>query len=341
MKKQLIYLTAACAIAGFAVSCNSDDPTDASEKHVYTEGDYAPYLRTNTAATVALSLNFPLANIDESIEIDLKDYASYFHENMSMTVDEVLAAYDNGEVVFYNIAVTKGRWDQTAPTCGTSGWYYTSAGVVTDDASAAKAKVVLDRSNHKIICSMINEPDAGTVIAINVGFAIDNGSDYDDYVRFNPTLTVTDPGKVITSINLDSTVDYDSDVISFDDFAEDIEFSTGFDIDDFCEGVDDSEAWSLYMEDQSNNNEWLRGYSSTAGSSLSYWLDTDLKPCSWTGSYPTNYLFIETWGTDDRGVYVGLAPGIPAGTSQLVRFVYVYNADESRNVEFIVTVNAE
>jgi len=43
MKKAYIYIVG--VLLGFTgVSCNSDDPMDATEKHVYTEGE-APYLR--------------------------------------------------------------------------------------------------------------------------------------------------------------------------------------------------------------------------------------------------------------------------------------------------------
>lgn len=342
MKKIYTYLVTACLALGFT-ACNSDDPTEASSKHVYA-ADEAPYLRTNLNANVAVNLEFPLANIDEPQEISLKDYASYFHQNLDMTVDETLAAFDSGDVVFYNINATGGCWNLTEPNAGSTGWNYNALGVA--DASNAVASVTLDRSAKKLVVKMFNSPSAGTIVTSNLGFAIKNGKDFDDYVRFSITMTVTDPGKVITSLNLDSSVGYDCKVISFDDFAEDIEFSMGMTIDDFCEMADNTSEVTLYMED-ATTSEWLTEYESmregTTGGVQGYWLDSNLLPTTWSGSgYPDNLFFIESYGVDDRGVYIGLAAsGVAAGTSKVVRFVYVLNSDPTRNVEFIVSVNVE
>lgn len=325
-------------------SCNSDDPDKATSKHDYAKGDFAPYLRTNAAASAGMSMQFPLASIEEPQYIYLKDYAKLFHENLNMTVDEAMNAYDNGDIVLYNIAVARGRWDLTAPTCGDNGWYYTNASQVTDNPSEAVAKVEFDRKDEKLIVSMINEPNAGTVLSLNLGFAIDNGHNFDNYIRLNPSIVVTDPGKVITSINLDGSVGYDYKAISYDEFAEDIEYSMQMSIDDFCEMVDDASQIIMLMEDATGN--WLWDYADmsvgTTNGAQGYWLDANYLPCYWDGAgWDANTFNIESYGADDRAVYPMLSStGAPAG-SYLLRWVFVLVEDNSRNVEFIVTINVE
>ncbi len=96
----------ASMLAFAGVSCNSDDPSDASTKHVYAEGE-APYLRTNAAATTALEMDFQMVKIDQPQYIYLKDYAPIFHKNLNMTVDEAIAAIENGTAVFANIKTSR------------------------------------------------------------------------------------------------------------------------------------------------------------------------------------------------------------------------------------------
>ena len=347
MKKILIYtFLGSCLVLGMS-SCNSDNPNDATSKHDYSEDIYAPYLRTNAAATASMALQFPLASIDEPQEINLKDYARLFHDNLGMTVDEAMNEYDNGNVVLYNIALSKGRWDLTAPTCGTAGWYYTNASAITADPSAASVKVEFDRDKKKFVITMVNEPAAGTVLNLNLGFAIKNGGkDFDRYVRFNPSMVVTDPGKVITSLNYKGSEPYSSDEIdlSYDDFKEDIEYAMQMSIDEFCELVDDPDVIALLMEDSEGNWMWdyfEMSHNNSTGGAQGYWLDANYRPCYWDGSgWDANTFFIESYGSE-RGMLIGLsATGAPAG-SYLLRWVYVLLEDNSRNVEFIVTINVE
>ncbi len=74
MKKLYIYVVAAI-LSFVGVSCNSDEPADATSKHEYAEGE-APYLRTNAAATITEYKVFNVHTIDEPPYIYLKDYAS-------------------------------------------------------------------------------------------------------------------------------------------------------------------------------------------------------------------------------------------------------------------------
>ena len=72
MKKNLLYALVACLAFTFA-AC-SDDPLDATSKHVYGP-DENPYLKTNTAATISTSQEIPVQRIDVPQEIKLADYA--------------------------------------------------------------------------------------------------------------------------------------------------------------------------------------------------------------------------------------------------------------------------
>ena len=46
---------------------------------------------------------------------------------------------------------------------------------------------------------MLETAPVGTAISINVGFAINNGANLDDYVRFAFDVTVTDPGRIVVA----------------------------------------------------------------------------------------------------------------------------------------------
>ena len=116
MKKNILYVCMACLALSFT-AC-SDDPNDAVEKHVYTESE-APYLRIDASANITYNAEFREGHI-APISISLKNYAEKIQEKLGMTVDDMLAAVDNGRVVFYNINTAKTVWDKTAPTVGTS-----------------------------------------------------------------------------------------------------------------------------------------------------------------------------------------------------------------------------
>lgn len=335
MKKHIIFALALTAMMGFT-ACNSDDPMDATSKHVYGENE-APYLRTNTQATASYSLQFALASIDEPQYIDLKQCATIFHRNLNMTLDEALNALDNGTVVMYNILPSRGCWDLTPPNCGTSGWNYSKYGIAGDPADAM-ASVELDRESKKLVVKMFGDPAAGDLLSMNIGFAKPNGKDFDEYCRVAIDLVVTDPGTVVTTVTLPASGGYASDKISFDEFKDDIEYSMKMTIDRFCEIADDPDVMALTMEDSDGN--WLTGYGYTAGSALSYWLGSDFKPTGWDGAgWPNNTFFIETYAADDRGVWIGTSAANNVAGSYPIRFNYSLVDDPDTFVEFVVTVN--
>lgn len=74
-------------------------------------------------------------------------------------------------------------WNRTAPTKGTNGWYYNTAGGVCDAASGI-ASIELDATKKELVLNVLETASVGTIMSINVGFAINNGADFDDYIRF-------------------------------------------------------------------------------------------------------------------------------------------------------------
>ena len=90
-----------------------------------------------------------------------------FHTYLGMTVDETLAALSNGSVVFYPINISKNCWNRTAPTKGTNGWYYNTAGGVCDAASGI-ASIELDATKKELVLNVLETASVGTAISINV-----------------------------------------------------------------------------------------------------------------------------------------------------------------------------
>ena len=234
MKKNFIYALIACFTLSLA-AC-STDPEDATSKHVYGENEN-PYLKTNADAVVSTKAEFPISRL-EAKTVKLTDYAEKFHTYLGMTVDETLAALSNGSVVFYPINISKNCWNRTAPTKGTNGWYYNTAGGVCDAASGI-ASIELDATKKELVLNVLETAPVGTIMSINVGFAINNGADFDDYIRFSFDVTVTDPSKIVISGTL-AAGDYAGFSINFADYADAIEPCIGLSVDEFSKQVKNS-----------------------------------------------------------------------------------------------------
>ena len=95
MKKIFLYTMLACMAVSFG-SC-SDDPMDATEKHVYGENEN-PYLRTDASATIAYTAEFRKGHV-EAKTIRLSDYAETIQTKLGMTVDELMSALESGNAV--------------------------------------------------------------------------------------------------------------------------------------------------------------------------------------------------------------------------------------------------
>lgn len=334
MKKKYIYILASLlAFAGS--SCNSDDPSDACTKHYYAEGE-APYLRSNADATTALEMDFQLVKIDQPQYIYLKDYATVFHKNLNMTVDEALWAIENGTAVFANITTSRQCWDLTEANYGEYGWYYAENGLGTQDN--AVFTVSLDKEQKRIEVKAVGVPDVGTICNIDFGIALKADGAFDDYVRFSVSAMVTDPSKVVTSANIPGE-GYGVYSINLKDYADSFMLSMGLSIDEVIKALD-NEQIDVYLCDASGNrvlNEDGTHPDYTSGW-LGYWLDSDGNITYWDGAgYPANMMFLEYGGS---GIYNlgNAASPTPAGTQTTVRFDFVSQENPDSFLQFIVAV---
>lgn len=269
MKRHLLYIVSLLALVTFT-AC-STDPEDAVSKHVYSESE-SPYLRTDTSANIAVNAEFRKGYIVDKT-IRLKNYAEKIQSHLGMTVDDMLAGLETGKVVFYNIDANRGVWNKT-PQNVTDGWGYKADGLISDTAQVAT--ITLDKQTKTIVLHMPAGSKAGVSLTTNVGFAVNNGRDYDRYVRFNISMAVSDPSVIIKTITI-PTGDYASYELSFSDKAVEkaIEVCFGMTVKDFNEAVQSRDGdIAMYMID-ANGNRYQSAYTAEG---LGYWCDKDGKP---------------------------------------------------------------
>lgn len=335
MKKNFIYALIACFTLSL-VAC-STDPEDATSKHVYGENEN-PYLKTNADAVVSTKAEFPISRL-EAKTVKLTDYAEKFHTYLGMTVDETLAALSDGSVVFYPINASKNCWNKTAPTKGTNGWYYNAAGGVCN-AENGIAFIELDVAGKSLIINVEESAPLGTM-TMNVGFAINNGENFDDYIRFAFSITVSDPSKVVINGTLPAG-DYAGFEISFADYADAIEPCIGLSVDEFSKEVknsgdarnDSSIIPTIAMYPVKEDGTWDETSEYTANG-LGYWFDGK----SNVSSYGDNCVYFIESG--EGNVFVGRYSNIASGTTIKAHFVYAMIEDSGRYVEFIVSGTME
>lgn len=325
MKKNFIYTLIGCFALSLA-AC-STDPEDATSKHVYGENEN-PYLKTNANAVVSTKAEFPISRL-EAKTIKLTDYAEKFHTYLGMTVDETLAALSSGSVAFYPINTSKNCWNKTAPTKGTTGWYYNAAGGICE-ASSGVFSIELDASNKALVLNVEETASVGTALSVNVGFAINNGMNFDDYLRFSFDITVTDPGRIVVSETIPEG-DYATFSINFSDYADAIKTCTSMTVKEFSKAVmEDSKTGSMAMYLVGSDGNWDETCNYTANG-LGYWLTASAQVCNWGDSA---VFFVET---GDGCVNIGRYAGIASGVVVKVHFIYALKADKSKFVEFIVS----
>lgn len=336
MKTIYSFLLAATLVIG-STSCNSDEPMDASSKHVYAENE-APYLRTVAGANAVVDIEIPVMRIDQPVTIDLKKYSSYFHKNLNMTVDEALAAYDAGEVVFYNVNSAKGRWDLTPSTlAGATGWCYNSYNAIVG-ADQGNFSVELDRTAKKLYVKAINNPIAGTLGAFSVGFAVKNGKDFDNYMRFSINTSVTDP-TIVTFSGAIPAGTYTAVGYDFRKCEGQLIKCFGMTAKQFIAAIDNEEITTYLMKDgkrRTKDDDGITTLPSTAGY-LGWWMDENLDPVNWNGSgYPANFVFTE-YGGD--GVYnFGRPAGVPAGTKTTITVDFALKSDLNSHITLIASL---
>ncbi|HNW52034.1 MAG TPA: DUF4859 domain-containing protein [Prolixibacteraceae bacterium] len=338
MKKNIIYILLSCFVFAF-VAC-SDSIEDATSKHVYGE-DESPYLKENTDATITSDLEFAVGHLSAKT-INLADYATKFQENMNMTVDQVISGLENGTVVFYNISVSRNIWNKAAMTKGSTGWYYNTAGGVTDDTQNYVASLDLDKSAKALVVNVNSSAVAGTTMSFNVGFAV-KGDDYDDYVRFSFNISVTDPSIVLVSISI-PTGDYSSYGIDFNSYASVIQTCMGMSVTEFLAALDyngDTGAetgGSIHMHViDPVTNVWDETSSYTA-EPPGYWMNASGAVCVWN---TTGFSLYANTKNGDQKLYIGRAPELATGTKFTVSVGYKDTQNAKNFFRFIITATLE
>lgn len=329
MKKNILYIATVCIALGF--SACSTDPEDAVEKHVYTENE-SPYLRTDASANISTTAEFRKGHVVAKT-INLKDYAETIQTKLGMTVDDMIAGLETGKVVFYNINTSRGIWDKTAMTKGTTGWYYNKSGQIASSEADAAGYIDIDKTTKSLIVGVPENSSAGISFSANVGFAINNGQNYDNYVRFITQISVTDPGLIMPTFTI-SAGDYSSYEVKFADYSTAIEACLGMTASEFNSVVQDSSGdIAMYMVDDEGNWDTTSSYTANG---IGYWLDASGKVTTW-GKDGFSY-FVET---HDGSVGIGRAPGVAAGTQVKLHFVYASKTDKSKFVEFVCNATLE
>lgn len=323
-------------LACTATACNSDEPMDATSKHVYGENE-APYLRTASGANATVNVEFPVMRIDQPATISLKQFATYFHKNLNMTVDEALNAMDSGDVVFYNVNSARGKWDLTPPTLGTTGWYYNSYNAICQSEDA-KFSIEFDRAAKNLVVRAVNRPAAGTLGTFSVGFAVKNGRDFDRYMRFTVNTSVTDPTIVAFSGSIPGGA-YSACGYDFRKCEDQIVKCFGMTAKEFIAAIDNEEVVTFLMRDgkrRTVNDDGVTTLPGTAGY-LGWWMDENLDPVSWNGSgYPANFVFCE-YGGD--GIFnFGRADKVASGTKTTVVVDFALKSNLDAHITLIASL---
>ncbi len=329
MKKSIIYILI-LGLTGAFFSCN-DSIEDAVEKHVYGE-DENPYLRTDAEAVISMDMDFAVGHLEAHI-IQLADYAEVFQKEMNMSVDQVISGLENGTVVFYNISTSRGSWDKSAMTKGTTGWYYNSAGGICEAGDATQTASVDIDKNAKTLAVNVNEKVmAGTVVAFNVGFAV-NGPDYDKYVRFLFNISVTDPSIILATIHIPDG-DYNSYGIDFNQYASTIQTCMQMTVSEFLANMNTAGGKiKMYMVNK-DSGVWDETSSYTANAP-GYWINNLGAVCNWNAAGFS--LYAETNAADEI-LYIGRAPALAAGTTFTISVGYKDTSNEKNFFRFILTV---
>ena len=160
----------------------------------------------------------------------------------------------------------------------------------------------MDATKKELVLNVLeNASVKATAISINVGFAINNGANFDDYVRFAFDVTVTILGRIVVA-NTIPAGDYSAFSIEFADYQEVIESCLGLTLSEFITACKDpGRPDCSYMVD-SESGEWNTTSDYTAGGSgIGYWLTTsNLKVTNWSDDGSTgSVLFVETQENGD------------------------------------------
>lgn len=277
MKKNFIYVLIVCFIL-LLVVC-SMDLEDVISKYVYGENENF-YLKMNVDVVVFIKVEFFISCLEVKM-VKLIDYVEKFYMYLGMMVDEMLVVLFNGSVVFYFINILKNCWNRIVFIKGINGWYYNMVGGVCDVVFGI-VSIELDVIKKELVFNVFEIVFVGIVIFINVGFVINNGVNFDDYVCFVFDVIVIDLGCIVV-VNIILVGDYFVFFIEFVDYQEVIESCLGLILFEFiivCKEL--GGLIVLYMVD-SEFGEWniISDYI-VGGSGIGYWLIFNLKVMNWS-----------------------------------------------------------
>ena len=331
--KRNVFL-AFCCFAWLGFTACSDEYADATSKHVYGENEN-PYMRIDMDAQ--MSVTAPLeVNGEHAYTVNLADYAANFEEKMGMSLDAVISGLDNGTTVFYPINATRSQWLKTPYSVNNSGWYFNSANQpCTADDADCKATVTLDKAAKALTVELTEGGIvAGTVLSINVGFAV-NGPDYDDYLRFTFEVSVTDPTVAVLSVTF--SADTPTTTVNLADYQENIE--TVFDIpyEDFLNEIATNENIKFCLANASTN-EWTDMGENYTANAPGYWMDTTGNYISWGVDGFAAY--IEYYSTDEA-CGIGYNADLASGTTGNFNAGWVDMNDPSKSFHLIVSWNIQ
>jgi len=331
MKKNLIYTIIGCCILTLT-ACN-DSIMDATSKHVYNESE-SPYLKVNADALVTKDMEFSVGHFAAQT-INLSDYADKFKANMNMTVDQVIAGLKDGTVVFYNISTTKNTWNKAPMTKGTTGWYYNSAGgVCTSTDETLTASIDIDTNAKTLTVNATRNAKAGTVMPLNVGFAV-KGPDYDDCVRFKFNVSIVDPSIILTSITIPSDKAFS---IDFNQYAVVIETCMGMSVEEFITNLDNNGGKTIHMYVINTKTGVWDSTSGYTANAPGYWMNNLGAVCAWGTTGFT--LYAET-DAEKQMLNLGRADGLAAGSEYKISVGYKDTNNEKNFFRFIITVTLE
>lgn len=332
MKKNILMALCCCSLLAFT-AC-SDDYNDATSKHVYGENEN-PYLRVDLEAQATETAPLEV-NGEHAYTVNLANYTALFEEKMGMSLDAVMAGLDDGTTVFYPINTTRNQWLKTAYTVDNSGWYFNSANqpCAADDENA-RATVTLNKDAKTLTVALTEGGTvAGTVLALNVGFAV-NGPDYDDYVQFILNVSVTDPTVYVAAVDLPNT-DYTAVDIMLTSVEENIAAVFDMTLDELVAAFD-AGTIKFYAADPTTG-AWDTESAYTGEQPAGYWFDEEGAVCAYPGSVCANFK-PDSESVSESCVKLCCMPGLTAGSQYNCSFGFVDPSDEQKVFRFIVTCN--
>lgn len=326
MKKNILMALCCCSLLAFT-AC-SDDYNDATSKHVYGENEN-PYLRVDLEAQATETAPLEV-NGAHAYTVNLANYTALFEEKMGMSLDAVLAGLDDGTTVFYPINTTRNQWLKTAYTVDNSGWYFNSANqpCAADDENA-RATVTLNKDAKTLTVALTEGGTvAGTVLALNVGFAV-NGPDYDDYVQFILNVSVTDPTVAVIDITYSEGAEQALDISQYQENIE-----TCFDIpfEDFLTEIASNTNIKFCLAN-SSTGEWTDMGENYTANPPGYWMNANGEAVAWNTEGFAAYI---EYRSGDEDCIVGYNADLASGTTGSFNVGWVDMNDNSKYFHLIV-----